>query len=70
MCLEGCKKGFVATCRSFIGVDGCHLKIKFGGQLLIVVGRDPNGIYPVGMQWQPCPTRVMTLKNMSIGTIP
>jgi hypothetical protein len=26
-------------------VDGCHLKIKYGGQLLIAVGRDPNDQY-------------------------
>ena len=45
MCLEGCKKGFLAGCRSFIGVDGCHLKTQYGGQLLIAVGRDPNDQY-------------------------
>ncbi|RDX75493.1 hypothetical protein CR513_44617, partial [Mucuna pruriens] len=26
--------------KPFIGVDGCHLKTKYEGQLLIVVGRD------------------------------
>jgi hypothetical protein len=26
-------------------VDGCHLKTKYGGQLLIAVGRDPNDQY-------------------------
>lgn len=41
-CFDGCKKGFLAGCRPFIGVDGCHLKTKYGGQLLVVVGRDPN----------------------------
>lgn len=45
MCLDGCKKGFLAGCRPFIGVDGCHLKTKYGGQLLIAVGRDPNDQY-------------------------
>jgi hypothetical protein len=44
-CLEGCKKGFIHGCRPFIGVDGCHLKTKYGGQLLIAVGRDPNDQY-------------------------
>lgn len=29
----------------FIGVDGCNLKTKYGGTLLIVVGRDPNDQY-------------------------
>ncbi|KAK7259984.1 hypothetical protein RIF29_25648 [Crotalaria pallida] len=45
MCLDGCKKGFIAGCRPFIGVDGCHLKTRYGGQLLIAVGRDPNDQY-------------------------
>ncbi|XP_058774772.1 uncharacterized protein LOC131649041 [Vicia villosa] len=42
---EGCKKWFINGCRPFIGVDGCHLKTKYGGQLLIAVGRDPNDQY-------------------------
>ncbi|XP_016191702.1 uncharacterized protein LOC107632544 [Arachis ipaensis] len=29
-------------CRRFIGLDGCFLKIPQGGQLLTVIGRDPN----------------------------
>ncbi|XP_058776819.1 uncharacterized protein LOC131651168 [Vicia villosa] len=44
-CFEGCKKGFLNGCRPFVGVDGCHLKTKYGGQLLIDVGRDPNDQY-------------------------
>ncbi|GAU49696.1 hypothetical protein TSUD_181940 [Trifolium subterraneum] len=44
-CFEGSKKGFIHGCRPFIGVDGCHLKTKYGGQLLIVVDRDPNNQY-------------------------
>lgn len=42
---DGCKKGFLTACRPFIGVDGCHLKTRYGGQLLIAVGRDPNDQY-------------------------
>ncbi|XP_014506455.1 uncharacterized protein LOC106766223 [Vigna radiata var. radiata] len=45
MCLEGCKEGFLGSCRPFIGVDGCHLKTSYGGQLLVAVGRDPNDQY-------------------------
>ncbi|WVZ09785.1 hypothetical protein V8G54_014315 [Vigna mungo] len=45
MCLEGCKQGFLGSCRPFIGVDGCHLKTTYGGQLLVAVGRDPNDQY-------------------------
>ncbi|XP_058751092.1 uncharacterized protein LOC131624128 [Vicia villosa] len=44
-CFDGCKKGFTNGCRPFIGVDGCHLKTKYGGQLLIAVGREPNDQY-------------------------
>ena len=29
-------------CRPFIGVDGCHLKGKYGGVLLAAVGMDAN----------------------------
>jgi hypothetical protein len=44
-CFDGCKKGFTSACRPFVGVDGCHLKTRYGGQLLIAVGRDPNDQY-------------------------
>lgn len=44
-CFDGCKKGFTNGCWPFVGVDGCHLKTKYSGQLLIVVGRDPNDQY-------------------------
>nr|KYP41869.1 hypothetical protein KK1_036747 [Cajanus cajan] len=45
MCLEGYKSTFKKACRPLIGVDGCHLKTNYGGQLLIVIGRDPNDQY-------------------------
>jgi len=41
-CFDECKKGFINGCRPFVGVDGCHLKTKYGGQLLIVVGKGPK----------------------------
>ncbi|KAI5425876.1 hypothetical protein KIW84_031629 [Lathyrus oleraceus] len=44
-CFGGCKKGFINGCRPFVGVDGCYLKTKYGGQLLIAVDRDPNDQY-------------------------
>jgi hypothetical protein len=43
--LNESKKGFINGCRPFIGVDGCHLKTKYGGQMLITVGRNPNDQY-------------------------
>ena len=45
ICLEGCKKGFLAGCKPFIDLDVCHLKIKLGGQLIAAVCRDPNEEY-------------------------
>jgi len=46
MCLEGPKTAFKKACKPLhLSVDGCHLQSKFGGQLLIVVGRDPNDQY-------------------------
>jgi len=45
MCLEASKLAFKRACRPIIGLDGCHLKNKFGGQLLIVVSRNPNDQY-------------------------
>nr|XP_023877950.1 uncharacterized protein LOC111990411 [Quercus suber] len=48
VCLDACKRGFLSACRPFIGVDGCHLKGEFTGQLLTAVGKDGNyGIYPI-----------------------
>lgn len=41
MCLNGCKESF-KVCRPIIGLDGCFLKGYYGGQILAVVGRDPN----------------------------
>ena len=45
ICVEGCKKGFLAGCRLIIGLDACYLKTKTGGQLMCAVGRDPNDEY-------------------------
>ncbi|KAI5409148.1 hypothetical protein KIW84_054814 [Lathyrus oleraceus] len=44
-CFDGCKKVFIHGCIPFVGVDNCHFKTKYGGQLLIVVGRDPKDRY-------------------------
>lgn len=46
-CWEACKEGY-KFCRKLIGVDGCHLKNKYGGQLLTAVGIDGNdSIFPL-----------------------
>ncbi|XP_042396840.1 uncharacterized protein LOC121986986 [Zingiber officinale] len=45
---SACKEGFKKACRPLIGVDGCFLKTSYGGQLLTVVGLDPNNnIFPI-----------------------
>ena len=36
------KVGFLGGCRPFIGLDGCHLKGRFGGQLLSATAKDGN----------------------------
>ncbi|XP_074352940.1 uncharacterized protein LOC141692100 [Apium graveolens] len=48
ICLGPLKKAFVQFCRKLVGLDGCHLKRPFGGQLLAAVGVDANdGMYPI-----------------------
>jgi len=42
VCFNACKKAFVTSCRPLIGLDGCFLKGKYGGQLLTAVGKDGN----------------------------
>ena len=50
MSLDACKRGFLSACRTIICLDGCHIKTKFGGQLLTAVGMDSNDcIYPIAI---------------------
>jgi hypothetical protein len=50
MSLDPCKRGFISGCRPLICLDGCHIKTKFGGQILTTVGIDPNDcIYPIAL---------------------
>jgi hypothetical protein len=50
MSLDACKRGFLSACRPIICLDGCHIKTKFGGQILTAVGIDPNDcIYPIAI---------------------
>lgn len=47
---DACKRGFLAKCRPFISVYGCHLKSRFKGQLLCAVGKDGNDdMFPLAM---------------------
>ncbi|XP_063943790.1 uncharacterized protein LOC135150742 [Daucus carota subsp. sativus] len=47
-CFGPIKKGFSSGCRPLIGLDGCHLKGPYGGQLLSAIGTDANdGMYPL-----------------------
>ena len=44
------KVDFLGGCRPFVGLDGCHLKGRFGGQLLFAIAKDGNNnIFPVTM---------------------
>ncbi|XP_050383286.1 uncharacterized protein LOC126800043 [Argentina anserina] len=42
ICLGALKQGFKDGCRPILGLDGCHLKSPYGGQLLSAVGLDAN----------------------------
>ncbi|GAA0148093.1 hypothetical protein LIER_07628 [Lithospermum erythrorhizon] len=42
LCFTACREAFKSGCRKIVGVDGCHLNTKRGGQLLVAVGIDPN----------------------------
>ncbi|XP_021744632.1 uncharacterized protein LOC110710615 [Chenopodium quinoa] len=48
VCFSALKKGFLAGCRPFFGLDGCFLNGPFGGQFLVAVGRDGNNqMFPI-----------------------
>ena len=36
------KVGFLGGCRPIIGLDGCHIKHRFGGQILSTTAKDAN----------------------------
>ena len=42
VCFDACKRAFVQSCRPLIGLDGCFLKGRYGGQLLSAIGKDGN----------------------------
>ena len=44
------KVGFLGRCRPFISLDGCHIKHRFGGQILSTTAKDANdNIFLVAM---------------------
>lgn len=46
--MDVCRKGFLVGCKPVIVVDGCHLKVGYGGQLLVAVGKDENeDLFPI-----------------------
>ncbi|RYR68692.1 hypothetical protein Ahy_A03g015173 [Arachis hypogaea] len=47
ICLDGCKNGFRAGCRSLIGLNGAFQKIRFGRQILTVIYIIAYAIIPV-----------------------
>ncbi|KAL5709790.1 hypothetical protein ACHQM5_020435 [Ranunculus cassubicifolius] len=47
---KACLDGFVQGCRPLVGLDGCHLKGKFGGVCLAMTSLDGNnGMFPLGI---------------------
>lgn len=48
VCLGPLKRGFIDHCRPLIGVDGCHVKGTYRGQLLFAISCDGNnGWWPI-----------------------
>ncbi|CAL8999522.1 unnamed protein product [Prunus brigantina] len=48
VCFAGCRQGFLDGCRPVIGVDRCHVKGPYPGQILTAVGVDGNnGSFPI-----------------------
>ena len=48
VCFKGVRDGWFAGCRKVIGLDGCFLKHKCRGELLVAMGRDANNqMYPI-----------------------
>ena len=48
ICFDNIRRTWKQSCRQLIGVDGCFLKHKVKGQLLVALGRDAdNAIYPI-----------------------
>jgi transposase-like protein len=48
MSLEACKRGLLQGYRPIIFLDGCFIKTRYKGQLLVAVGIDPNDcIFPL-----------------------
>ena len=44
------KFGLLGRCRPLVGLDGCHLKGKFGGHILSATARDENdNIFPIAL---------------------
>ena len=44
------KVGFLGGCRPFIGLDGCHIKHRFVGQILSTTAKDANvNVFPITM---------------------
>ncbi|XP_021752553.1 uncharacterized protein LOC110718058 [Chenopodium quinoa] len=53
VCLRLLKDGFFKGCRPIFGVDGCHLKGAYPGQILVAVSKDGNNnIYLIA--WATC----------------
>jgi hypothetical protein len=58
ICLDACKNGFINGCRPVICLDGCHLKVEYGGQLLCAIGKDGNDdIFPIAFAVAEAETR-------------
>ena len=76
VCLDACKRGFLAGCRPVVGLDGCHLKGAYTGQVFTALAIDGNQhLFPIAyavVEAERKETWVWFLENFmqDIGDIP
>lgn len=52
VCFDACKRGILSGCMKIIGLDACHIKAGWPGQLLCAIGTDANdNMFPVAYIW-------------------
>ncbi|XP_024016207.1 uncharacterized protein LOC112089690 [Eutrema salsugineum] len=58
VCFDVIRRSWKDTCKPIIGLDGCQLRAKMKGQLLVAMGRDgDNDIYPIAWAFVPAETK-------------
>ncbi|XP_019161425.1 PREDICTED: uncharacterized protein LOC109158062 [Ipomoea nil] len=69
VCFNAMKKGFLAGCRKFIGLDGCFLKGKLKGEILTVLLKTDLDIIDIN-EWTLMSDQQKGLSNVIQGLFP